>query len=148
MLLLAGAIASGCGESEEDRVAEAVRGYLTAVENEDAEAACARLTPATQDDFLLGWNHATTPTERVRSCPAAFRKFVDYGASDALVRGVADLGAFDADDLPDVPVEEIEVGDDYATARVGKSRDKARLLKVGGDWRIAELDLGLDSDGP
>jgi hypothetical protein len=138
---------AGCGgsdPSDEEQVESLLRAYLVDVyEEDDFESACARLAGPAQRDLVTALEEAL-PQLDVSGCEDAMEQYQQHGSLDRVGTGV-----FDPDpprdgppSLADLPVTEIAVDGDRASARVGEASVKTRLVRIEGDWKIARLDPG------
>ena len=114
--VVAVAVTPGCGQSEEDRVRDAVAGYLKAVAAHDGAKACAALTPAGQRQLA-------------RSVPGA------RGCEDAAKRYARGLSRRERKLISEPTIESVKVDGSRATARV-KGIRTGRLVKVGDEWKL------------
>ena len=115
----------GCGESEEDKVADTIQSYLKAFTEGDGEKACGFLSEDTRRAFvaqvgtLLRTNDCGRALEQVR-------KGVRRQALDA---------------LKEARVSNVKVDGERATATVearGRS-SRTELAKTEGDWKISDV---------
>ena len=126
-LLLALAPLGACGESEDEKVDDTVRGYLAAVADRDGRRACSFLTREAQlRTFTTRRAHAGRdhPAEACASVVASFGPLYGTGR------------------IRRVEVSRIAVTGDRARARADGFR--VRLEKVRGDWKIASAGLAQD----
>ena len=124
LLALAPLGACGDGESDDEKVGDTVRGYLTAVADRDGRRACSFLTREAQlRTFTTRRAHAGRdhPAEACASVVASFGPLYGTGR------------------IRRVEVSGIAVADDRARARADGFR--VRLAKVRGDWKIAVSGL-------
>jgi hypothetical protein len=127
VLVLASLGGCGGGESEDEKVADAVHGYLAAVADRDGRRACRFLTREAQlRTFTRRRAHAGRD-HPAQACAAVVGSFASLYGPGRIRR---------------VTVSRIAVAGDSARARADRFR--VRLEKVQGDWKLAVSGLAQD----
>jgi hypothetical protein len=127
LLLVTLALAS-CGDYDEDKVSDAVRGYFSALAGGEYGKACDRLAASAKRDAAR-YAAEQLPELGTVECESILRQIFELADEEQVER------------LENVSVREVSIDGDSATAEVEGATQTAKLKKVDGDWKIAELDF-------
>lgn len=119
----------GCGSSDEDEAADAVRAYFGAIAEGEYDEACSQLAASARRDVA---DYAATQLPEVGSldCEEVMGQIFSLIDEDQIAA------------LEDVEVTEVTIDGDSAIAEVEGATEDARLRRVDGEWKFSELDFG------
>jgi hypothetical protein len=130
LIAMAAVAIGGCRADDTTRAADAVHGFLSALERADGAAACHRLAEAGVSELLLGAVRANVAAEGLGAPGAEHCAII----AARLASGVRDQVA----QLRRSPVADVAVDGETATVRTDAGAYEAR--EVDGRWRVARLD--------
>jgi hypothetical protein len=121
--------AAGCGgQSEQEKVTGTVEGYFSALAGGEYEDACSKLAASARRD-AAEYAASTLPEVGTLKCDEIFEQVFSLADESDLER------------LNDVSVEKVEITGDRATVTVRNAPQQAKLAKIGGEWKISELNF-------
>lgn len=132
LLAVAAVALSACGQSEDEKVADALQGYLNAIADRNYGDACGKLAASAKRD-LVEYVTQQLPELGTVECESVLKQFVELTDEEQLKA------------LEDVEIRDVRVDGDRATAEAVGGTQTAHLRKIDGDWKISELEFPGDA---
>ena len=126
--LAGGIVLVGCGQSDEEKVSEVTRTYLSSIGEKDHARGCEQLAASAKRD-LVEYVSVQVPELGTTECESVFRQLTELVDESALAA------------LRDAEIRSATVNADTATVQVENATHDAKLRKVEGEWKISELQF-------